>query len=217
MDLSLPKVSNVVRAVIPVRYDALPALTSMMVSAYLNDAMMKNFEPDEKKRAVLLQLLFGSILKYSVKHGRADMTVDGNGVACWLPPNHAKVSVTKMIRAGMWQASFKVSLTALKKLLAYDKLSQKLRSHIAKSNSWHMWAMAVAPNHQGQGISKQLYRAVTDRIDRSGETVYVESASPRVIQSLKGAGFTHGGAVNINAQFQLHGFLRFPKNARSAV
>lgn len=208
MDLALPKTSQIVRHVVPVKMENIETLTQVMVSAYQHDPLLKKFEENDSRRFVLLQILFSSILRYSVKYGRADMSVDGKAVACWLPPSQSQINFAKMIKVGMWKVGLKVPLRSLKKLLAYDAVSQKLRASLSGSSTWYMWAMAVAPGHQGQGLSKHLYRAVTDRTDRAGESVYVETANPRVMSSLMSLGFVEKGQILLNNGVQLHGLIR---------
>lgn len=215
MDVALPRHSAIVRQVVPVRSEHIPALTSVLSRAFFNDPLLQFFEPDPTRRAVLGNILHGSFLRYTLKYGRADMSIDGHGVACWLMPNHSRVAFSKIFRAGFWRIGVSASLTALAHMRAYERASNQLRAAVCSKPSWYLWSLGVDPTCQRQGVSKHLFRNVTDRTDRSGESVYVESANPEVVVMLKRFGFEVAHQVSLNHQVTLHGLMREPVFAKA--
>ena len=67
---------------------------------------------------------------------------------------------------------------------------------VARADSgWHLYACAVAPEHQRTGCGRALLRAVARVADADGLDCVAESASPRMRELLSSAGF----AVELDA------------------
>ncbi|QGX41141.1 hypothetical protein [Permianibacter aggregans] len=216
MDALLPRHSVIVRQVAPVRAEQIPALTDLLSRAFFHDPLMQYFEPEPGRRAAISRILYGTVLRYTMKYGRADMSVDGNGVACWLMPSHSKIALSRIVRSGFWKMGISASLSTLAKFHAYEKASNQLRAMVCDKPSWFLWALGVDAGNRRQGISKHLFRTVTDRTDRAGEPVYVESANPNTIALLQHSGFSVVQKLALSEQLVLHGLLRAPGSATPA-
>jgi GNAT superfamily N-acetyltransferase len=210
MELALPRNTLITRNIVPVKPADLEPLTTLMVAAFLDDPLMEQLERDVTRRAAMLNILLGTVLRYCVRYGRADMSSDRKAVACWLLPGQNRVSLVRLLRQGMWRVGTRLPLAALTKLLQYDRASRQLKEAVGAGACWHLWAMAVDPNHRGQGLGKQLHRAVSDRADREATRIYVETANPKTAARFTAAGYVAGASRPLIGELSLHSFVRAP-------
>ena len=77
--------------------------------AFHDDPFLRHLLPDPAERKRLSPKGFRCILRYGVRYGEVQATSSNmEGVAVWLPPQSAHVSMSKMVRVGAFSLPFTV-------------------------------------------------------------------------------------------------------------
>ncbi|EJF56518.1 hypothetical protein DICSQDRAFT_141221 [Dichomitus squalens LYAD-421 SS1] len=86
-------------------------------------------------------------------------------VALWLPPGTSlDFSLATLLRAEFHKVPFVWGFTGSKRLIEFTPAVEKTLKREFKSrkvdrlDTWHVWAIAVDPEHQGAGYSSMLFR-----------------------------------------------------------
>ena len=118
------------------------------------------------------------------------VTGDGTGAACWHPPG-----------AGQLPAESVEQFRAMVRGLAGDRAPVVLASlaRIARlapaEPHWHLAAVGVVPDRQGEGLGARLLAPMLARCDRLGLPAYLESSNSRNLSFYERLGFATTGAV----------------------
>jgi len=204
------------RATHAARIEQVPKLTGVLARAFVDDPLIRFLEPNEQWRRKLAPVLYRSVLRYCLRYGQADITSDGNAVACWLLPSHCQPSLLRELRSGMWALPFRARATALRRLLQFDAMSSSLRRQFAGPSHWYLWSLAVEPSEQRKGHASELLRAVLTRADRSGETCYLETQNPINVPIYQRYGFQLAGQAELAPGVIIHAMRRDPGSAAAA-
>ncbi|TBU42604.1 hypothetical protein BD309DRAFT_991583 [Dichomitus squalens] len=85
-------------------------------------------------------------------------------VALWLPPGTSlDFTLPTLLRAEFHKVPFVWGFTGLKRLVAFTPVVEKTLKRefknrkIDRFDTWHVWAIAVDPEHQGAGYSSMLF------------------------------------------------------------
>lgn len=209
--VALPRERQIVRATVAARRDQVPALTDLLGRAFVNDPLLRFLEPHEKWRTRLAPVLYRSVLRYCLRYGQADVTTDGNAVACWLLPHNNQPTLWRELRSGMWALPFRARTNALRRLLQFDTASRTLRQQIVSDPHWYLWTIAVDPGHQHKGHASALMRSVLTRADRSGEVCYLETQNPANVPLYERYGFALKAKLQMIDGPIIHAMRREPQ------
>ena len=78
----------------------------MLGKAFHNDPWILYLYPDEVERRRRLPVLFGVMLRYTLRYGEITTTADVTGAACWLPPGKTTLTIRGMLNTGALRPSF---------------------------------------------------------------------------------------------------------------
>lgn len=209
--VALPRERQMLRPTGAVRPEQVAGLTEMLGRAFLNDPLLHFLEPDAKWRARLTPVLYRAVLRYCQRYGQADVTSDGQAVACWLLPRHCQPSLWRELRSGMWALPFRARIQALRRLLQFDKAAKALRAQHAGAEHWYLWTIAVDPAHQHKGNATALLRAVLTRADRSGEICYLETQNAANVALYERFGFQVRAIEALADGVHVHAMRREPQ------
>ncbi len=118
------------------------------------------------------------------------VTGDGSGAACWHPPG-----------AGQLPAEAVEDFRRMVGEMAGDRAPVVLASlaRIARraphEPHWHLAAIGVVPDRQGEGIGARLLAPMLARCDRLGLPAYLESSNSRNVAFYERLGFAVTGEV----------------------
>jgi ribosomal protein S18 acetylase RimI-like enzyme len=146
-----------------------------LARAFFEYNLMVYAAPDPVRRRAGIEALYGAILWDCFRWGEVSVTRSGTGAACWLPPERARITLRRQIRAGMLRLPFRFGLNAFRRLLPYDAITQRLHHEHAHMPHWYLAAIGVEPEHQGQGVGGALMQPILDRADGERRACYLET------------------------------------------
>ncbi|MDE0652906.1 MAG: GNAT family N-acetyltransferase [bacterium] len=118
------------------------------------------------------------------------VTGDGSGAACWHPPGAAQLpeGIVKDFRRMIGE------LAGERAPLVFASLARIARRAPAEPH-WHLAAVGVVPDRQGEGLGARLLAPMLARCDRLGLPAYLESSNPRNLDFYRRLGFADCGEV----------------------
>lgn len=173
----------------PVPRDAVGETAAVAARAFADDGMFTFVFPDRPDRERRLPRFFRGAVRYGRGVGGAVTTPDRAGVAIWLPPGRATMSVARLVRSGM--AAFPVTLgpTAFRRFTAYTGWLDQQRRELVPGPHWFLLALAVDPTRQREGIGTALMQSALGDADRQALPAYLETTTPANVDYYARAGF----------------------------
>jgi GNAT superfamily N-acetyltransferase len=150
-----------------------------MGRAFLNDPMWKCLVPDDERRARVVPLSMGILVRYSFLYGEIYTTTTLDGVACWLPPGKTTPSFGRMVRIGIRNAPLQLGWTGFRRYAAIENFSGNAHKDTVPEKHWYLWGLGIEPSRQGQGIGGMLIQPVLARADNDGLPCYLETMNER--------------------------------------
>jgi ribosomal protein S18 acetylase RimI-like enzyme len=125
-------------------------------------------------------------------HGEVYETADGAGVACWLPPGKAHMSVGDQLRA------FPAMIKALGRDLprALSTLGAMEKDH-PREPHWYLNLIGVDPSAQSRGLGSALIAHTLQRCDAEHLPAYLEANTERSIPLYERHGFEVTAEVRV--------------------
>jgi ribosomal protein S18 acetylase RimI-like enzyme len=165
-------------------------LAAMIADAFANLPASKYLVPDAEKRREVMARTFRLDLEEVRQSAGIIRTVAGlEAAALWSyrkgtgeqePELDARLSEAAGDAAPRFAAFYR-ALHARRVELMGD------RPH------WHLWVLAVSPEHQGRGYGGLLMRDQLTAIDKIGEPTYLEAASTKLCATYRHFGFKTAG------------------------
>jgi ribosomal protein S18 acetylase RimI-like enzyme len=148
---------------------------SALARAFFDYNLMVYAAPNDRRRGRGVSLLYGAILWDCLRYGEVFATRDVNGVSCWLPPQSSAVTFSRQVAGGMLKLPLHFGLRGFNRLVAYDKVAQKLHHDFAHQPHWYLAAIGVEPEQQGRGLGGALMQPILQRADAERLPCYLET------------------------------------------
>jgi ribosomal protein S18 acetylase RimI-like enzyme len=163
----------------------------MLARAFLADQAYSTIFPEEAERKQALQRLFGAVVSYSLVYGLVHSTPSVEGVACWLSPGNAEITLWRMLRTGLGlqRAVIGFSPVARQRVLAVLDYMDELHKRQVPEPHWYLWLVGVEPDAQGRGIGSRLIQPVLTRADKEGLPCYLETQTESNVAFYQKRGF----------------------------
>ncbi|GAA4070997.1 GNAT family N-acetyltransferase [Streptomyces shaanxiensis] len=160
----------------------------LLDAAFQDDPVSGWVFPGAERRRIRHPGLMAAFTDIVLDDGRIDVTEDGTACALWLSipaqdhgldPEHADDEGPARLRAEVDPDNERVEQIA------------RLTAGIHPSGAAHayLWMIAVAPEHQGQGLGTALITSALDRCDRDGLPAYLEASNARSRKLYERLGF----------------------------
>ena len=164
----------------------MPALTSTLARAFLDDPVATWSCRPESLRPGMLERFQGARLRQLLAHDEVWTTPDLSSAALWAPPEHWKTTVREDLE--------------LARSLLYPRLIGRLplivsgllgieRRHPRDVPHWYLAVLGTDPSAQGQGLGSAVLAPVLERCDADGVGAYLESSKERNIDFYARHGF----------------------------
>jgi len=163
----------------------------VLASALLADPLYLDLFPDVGRRERALQSMFSGVLAYARRYGVNHTTSDVAGVAIWLGPGNARLTLWRMLRTGMAlpRALMGFDRAARARFLrVMNGLDAEHRDRMPGPH-WYLWALGVHPERQRRGIGERLLQPVLALADRQGLPCYLEASTERSAAFYQKSGF----------------------------
>jgi GNAT superfamily N-acetyltransferase len=163
----------------------------VLAQAFQDDPLYVHFVPDPATRSAWLPHLWRGVVRYARRYGEVHGTPDLSGLACWLAPGNAEVTLWRVARTGfaLPRAFLRLSAQARRRAAPVARHVEHARRQAMTGPFWYLWAMGVAPGRQGQGIGGALLRPILDRADRAALPCYLETETARNVAFYERHGF----------------------------
>ncbi|MGD8475063.1 MAG: GNAT family N-acetyltransferase [Anaerolineae bacterium] len=163
----------------------------MLARAFLEDPAYSAIFPDGDERERSLRSLFGAVIGYSLVYGLIHTTPTVSGVACWLSPGNTEITLWRILRTGLGlqRAVARFKPQARKEFLETLAYMDEIHKREVPDPHWYLWALGVAPEHQGQGIGSRLIQPVLAQADRDGVPCHLETQTEGNVSFYQHRGF----------------------------
>jgi ribosomal protein S18 acetylase RimI-like enzyme len=173
---------------------ALRTAARILASAFHDDLVWRALLPDDGARRAALEQLWLAVSVYAKRYGEVWTTVDDAGVACFIRPGRAHVTVWRELWTGMRFTRFLLRLgpQARRRFLASMPAIDRLRRRHA-----YLWAVGVLPEARRRGIGTSLIVAGLARVDAMGVPCYLETETEGGISLYRRFGFEVVGEAKL--------------------
>ena len=136
------------------------------------------------------------------EYGTAYSVAEFAGGALWLPPS---VQPDEKALVALMERSIDP-----KRLQFVFTVLEKMEGYHPSEPHWYLPLIGVEPARQGRGHGSALLCHALERIDREGQSAYLESSNPRNISLYERHGFEKLGAIQAGASPTMVPMLRRP-------
>ncbi len=171
MTITISKTQTAVRKTTDADRDIASAV---LTAAFFDDPVTNWIVPDRARRPAVLPPMFGLYFDAFQPHGETYLTADGSGTALWLPPGRELIPPEALEDFGR-----RIEEAAGPYAARLFELDEFFEAHAPAEPHWHLQLLAVDPIQQGKGLGSALLDEVLRRLDRAGESVYLESTTLR--------------------------------------
>ena len=165
--------------------------TEALSRAFQDDPMWSCVLPDAETRADAFRPMWDALIGFSRVYGEVYTTVDGEGAVCWIAPGNTKMTLWKLIRTDfrLPRSILALPKDARGRFFALMRFIDGHHKELMKRPHWHLWALGVEPNVQGQGIGGRLLEPVLKVADEGGMPCYLETQTERNVSFYRKRGF----------------------------
>jgi ribosomal protein S18 acetylase RimI-like enzyme len=161
----------------------------MLRAAFAQDPIFDYLTPHaEPARTTVSQDIFKTLLRCSLTYQQVYTTPDVAGVAAWIPPGHAPVSVIRLLRAGLYKLPLQLDWAHLHRWAALLKWDD-YHHHDMPHPHWYLMLLGVSPAHQRQGIGSRVLQPMLDQTDRDRLPCYLETSTESAVAFYQKHGF----------------------------
>lgn len=148
-----------------------------LTTAFSRDVMWKAILPNEAERQRVMPALWRGVIAYCQRYGIVSTTPDIRGVAAWTKPGHAHPTLWKTLRTGFLLARsvMLMSKASRERFIREMKQIDQIHHKVMPNPHWYLWALGVAPKHQGQGIGGDLLSPTLMQAQETGIPCYLET------------------------------------------
>ncbi len=148
----------------------------VLARAFFDNPLIQHVLPDADHRLPHLLWFMGQIIGHVLRRGELYRSGDPiTGVAAWLPPSEAGVTLPQLIRAGALMVPLHFGLAGTVRYLSYLAHCQRLEKRAVPGPHWYLSVIGVDPASQGQGVGGALMQPVLKKADSGGLACYLET------------------------------------------
>jgi ribosomal protein S18 acetylase RimI-like enzyme len=176
-------------APLPLAANLQKSASRVMSRAFLNDPLWKYLVPDDARRARVVPLSMGILVRYSFLYGEIFTTPTLGGIACWLTPGKTTPTLRRLVWIGIHNAPLQLGWTGFRRYTAVENYSGEVHKRAVPGMHWYLWGLGVEPSRQGQGIGGLLIQPVLARADASDLPCYLETMNKKNVSFYVKHGF----------------------------
>jgi GNAT superfamily N-acetyltransferase len=152
-----------------------PALTQLLVRAYMDDPVASWICRSSGMRERVLDTIYAARLRETLLHETVWTNETRSSVAVWASPGRdAGVSPSVELLRCFLSPGLATRLPVL--ALGFERMR---RLHPRTPAHWYLSLLATDPDERGQGLGAAMLEPVLERCDADGVGVYLESSKPR--------------------------------------
>jgi ribosomal protein S18 acetylase RimI-like enzyme len=152
--------------------------------------MITFYWPDKDRRKRYLEWYLGCVLNYGFRYGEVYSTPGIAGIAIWLSPGQTHLTTRRYIRAGFLLAPLRMGINHyFTQTTRNEELVMQVHEEIMPGAHWYLWAIAVDPDRQGQGIGTILMQPGLEHADAQQLPCYLETHDEKNLPFYQKQGF----------------------------
>ena len=166
------------------------AAAQVFARSFFNYSMMVFYWPDTERRKRYLEWYLGCVINYGLRYGQVYTTSDIDGLSIWLPPGETHTNNWRYARSGflptMLHMGFRHYFT---QAIKNEELVMKTHRELMPGPHWYLWAIAVDPDKQSQGVGSVLIQPGLQAADAQQLPCYVETHAEQNLPFYQKRGF----------------------------
>jgi GNAT superfamily N-acetyltransferase len=148
-----------------------------------------HFFPENEGRHRNAAALFAMRIRYGLRYGEVHVSDPLEGIAVWIPSEHAAPSIWRQLRSGGTRLMRCVGREAVNRMNVVAAHNDALRRDLLPEKHWMLAVLAVDPSHQRRGIATGLLRPMLQRLDSERLPGYLELTEEGLIPFYERVGF----------------------------
>jgi GNAT superfamily N-acetyltransferase len=172
----------------------LPALTQMLVKAFMDDPVAVWACRWERLRPRMLEGMYRARLRQMLAHQEIWTNPGLTSAALWMPPDRWKTTLLQ--DAALIRCFLNPRLMVRLPLLAVG-LSGVQRAHPRTPAHWYLSLLGTDPDAQGHGYGSAVLAPALEQCDRDGVGAYLESSKRRNLDFYARHGFRVTGELRL--------------------
>lgn len=135
---------------------------------------------------------FETPVRYCLKYGEVYAPSEAlEGVAAWAPGALADMTFWRILRSGAFWSGMKIGARIARKMQPIFRPIETDRRENMRGKSYiYLQVIGVAPVFQGQGFSGKLLRALIEKSEQTGVSLYLETETEANVSMYEHFGFT---------------------------
>jgi|SRR5215471_11070940 len=173
---------------------------STLVLAFATDPVARWMYSDPHQYLVHIPRLFGALGTSSFEARAAERTVDGLGVALWLPPDvHGDDGPLEAVIAGSIIEEKQAEVAAI---------FERTEHYRPREPHWYLSLIGVEALHRNKGCGAALLQHRLRQCDREHLPAYLWSSNPLNISLYERHGFKISGTIQVGSSPSIFPMLR---------
>lgn len=189
-----------------------PALTRMLVRAYMDDPVAVWICKSSAVRAKLLASLYSARLRQMLAHDAVWTNAGRSSAAVWIPPEHQRSIIRPT--ATLLRCFSSPRMMARVPLLAVGFAGMQ-RKHPRSPPHWYLSLLGTDPDARGNGFGSAVLQPVLEQCDNDGVGAYLESSKPRNLDFYARLGFRVTDELLLPRGPKMWPMWREPSDART--
>ena len=171
--------------------DDVPAAGEVLARAFHADPLWGAVFADAPDREAILRSFTAVPVRYSLRYGGLHASSGHmEGVVAWVPGQRAEMSFWGLALSGALGPMVRIGQRYGGTLQqVFNPWTRARRQHMRGRRFVYVTVVGVAPEHQGQGIGRQLMTSLAGASDRSGLPVYLETETEGNVRFYERFGF----------------------------
>jgi ribosomal protein S18 acetylase RimI-like enzyme len=185
------KVINATNEAIHLERSQTEKATEILTNAFYNDPMFGCIIPEtEPAKYNALKWFCRMTLDVSQPYNHIYTTPDElKGIAAWLPPGHASISMLQLLQAGLYALPFKLGWKKSGRFMSLFSLIEERHIKEMPNPHWYLFMLGVSPSYQNQGIGSTLLQPILKQANSDGLPCYLQTSTESAIRFYKRHGF----------------------------
>jgi GNAT superfamily N-acetyltransferase len=171
-----------------------PALTRMLVRAYMDDPVAVWACRSSDLRAKMLQGQYSTRLRQMLAHREVWTNAGCSSASVWMPPGNRPAGMRPS--PTLIRCLLDPRMLARLPLLAAGLVSLQ-RRHPHEPPHWYLSLLGTDPELRGHGLASEVLQPVLERCDVDGVGAYLESSKPRNLDFYARFGFHALGELQL--------------------
>jgi GNAT superfamily N-acetyltransferase len=161
----------------------------VLARAFFDDPAWVWAVPQDARRRRVLAWFFSAAIDYAQRVGEVRVTEHTDGAAILLPPHKPRLDAPQLMRAGLWQMTFRAGPGCFSRFLTMRRVLEERHDVDVPPRHWYVWLLGVDPPRQRQGVGGALLESVRTQADAEGVPCYLDTTRERNLAFYRSHGF----------------------------